>query len=88
MAAVAISFTSVLSIYYVKKYVPISWLEQVSTQFWASVCMTGVGIFGMSYWSQSFTHLFLGMFITSVSYGLMLLLLGREKVIREIRSLR
>ena len=88
MAAVAISFTSVLSIYYVKKYVPILWLEQVSTQFWASVCMSGVGIFGMSYWSQSFTHLFLGMFITSVSYGLMLLLLGREKVIREIRSLR
>lgn len=88
LSAFIISITSVLSIYYVKKIVAIEVIEQVWRQLLASAVMVFVAFSAWEYWQQSLYHLGAGMLITGVSYGMALLIFGKEKLIQEITSLR
>ncbi len=88
ISALLISFTSVLSVYYVKKIVPIDFVDQIWRQLLASVVMGFVGVIGMQYWSKGFGQFSAGVILTGLTYAVTLLLVGKNKVLTEIRSLR
>jgi len=88
VAAFIISFTSLLPAYYVKKFVPINFVDSVWRQLVAACVMAGVGYLGMPYWGQSITNLALGAFIVGLSYIAALLIIGHDKLIGELKSLR
>lgn len=86
-AAVIISCTSVLSVYYIQKVVPIGFIKQVYIQFFASLGMAVVGFIGIQQWSISFSHFVLGIICTGATYLVLVFVIGRTKVLSEIRSL-
>lgn len=88
LAALLISFTSVLTVYLVKKVIPIQFTEQIWRQVVASIVMATVGIVGLSFWERSFVYLVLGMGLSGLSYCFTILLVGKHKLFSEIRSLR
>jgi O-antigen/teichoic acid export membrane protein len=86
-AALIISFTSVLSVKMVKKYVPIEVLPQVCLALLGSVVMASLGLWGQPIWTRSLTTLLFGMLLTAVAYLLTIGLFGWKRVTQEIRSL-
>ncbi|MCB9812878.1 MAG: oligosaccharide flippase family protein [Pseudomonadales bacterium] len=88
IAALLISFTSVLSVYLVKKIIPIEFIDQVWRQFVAALMMSLVGMMGMNYWKLGFVNFGFGLILTSFVYLITLLLLGRNKILQEVRSLK
>lgn len=86
--ALVISFTSIIPVMMVKKIVPINFVDQVYRQTIAAVLMGVVGFLGFSLWSQGVSQLLLGMFVSIAVYGSAFMLLGKNKIILEIRSLR
>lgn len=85
-AALVISFTSYLSVWYVQKLVSFQFLEQIWRQALGSVVMAGVGIAGMSYWQQSLRQLLIGMCLAGMVYVLVVLASGKSKVVNEFSS--
>ncbi len=88
IAAFLISFTSIFSVIMVKKVVPINFSDQVWRQTVASITMGLVGFLGLHIWSQSFVHFGIGVVLTGFTYLITLLVIGKEKLVLEIRSLR
>ncbi len=88
VAALVISFSSFVPLYFVQKIVPISFLETIWRQTLSAVVMAAVGIAGMSLWQRGVYEMLLGGVVISVTYVTTLLLVGRAKLIQEIRSLR
>lgn len=88
IASFVISFTSVLPAILVKKIVPIAVWPQIWRQLVAAGCMAVVGIWGMPVWRQSLQHVLLGMIYTGVIFVIVMLLLGKEKVFVELKTLR
>jgi hypothetical protein len=88
MAAFLISFTSVVPIYYVKKTVHLNILDQVWRQAVAAVMMGGAGWLGMTYWVRSIPLFVSGMVGTSLVYLIVMMVIGRQKLLGEVRSLR
>jgi O-antigen/teichoic acid export membrane protein len=88
IAALLISFSSVLSVWMVKKVIPINFMDQLWRQTLASIFMGAVGVFGLQVWSQSFKHFFIGVILTGTSYLVAMLIFGKNKLFNEIRSLR
>lgn len=88
LAALLISFTSVLTVYLVKQVVPIEFTQQVWRQLLASIVMATIGVVGLSFWEKSFAYLALGMGLSGLSYILTILLVGKDKLFTELRSLR
>lgn len=88
IASLIISFTSFLPIIYVKRIVPILVWDQVWRQLLAAIVMGGVGVLGLSYWSQSLGSLLVGIVIAGVVYSVTFLAIGYSKVTTEVRSLR
>lgn len=83
-----IALTSIIPAWLVAREVPVKIWESVWRQLMAAGAMALVGLAGLSYWSHSWRHLILGMVLTSVTYGLMILLTGREKLLAELKSLK
>ncbi len=88
LAAMAISFTSVLPIYYVKKIVDIQVWENVWRQFVAAVVMSLVGVFLLPFMKSSFLQVGIGGLAMAASYGTILLIIGKQKLVTELQSLR
>lgn len=88
LSAFVISFSSIMPIYYVRKIVDIRVWENTWRQLFASVVMAGVGAALLPVWSQSFVVMTVGVVFTLMVYGGTLMLVGREKVFAEVRSLR
>lgn len=88
VASMLISFTSVLPIYYVKKIVDIQVLDQVWRQLLAATVMGGVGVALIHLMSSSFIATGLGAILMTLTYGGVLLLVGRRKLWHEVQSLR
>lgn len=88
LAAFIISFTSVLSVIFVKKAIKINVFENTWRQLFASLIMVIVALQGFNYWYQNLIMLLLGIIVSSLTYGLSFLIVGREKLFTEIRSLR
>jgi O-antigen/teichoic acid export membrane protein len=87
-ATLAISFTSILPIYYVKKSVQINVWGNVWRQLLAASIMGLVGLMGQSMAGQSFVKFCLLGGLTAVTYGLVLVGVGGSQLKRELLSLR
>ncbi len=72
----------------VKKVIPINFTDQVWRQTVASAVMGVVGFLGLHVWSESFVHFGIGVILTGLTYFITLLVIGKEKLVLEIRSLR
>ncbi len=88
LAALLISFTSILSIILVKKYVAVNIWTNVNSQVLASFIMILVGILGMPIWTQSLAKLFLGLILSGLTYLVAFYLLSGKRLVREIKTIR
>ncbi|GAG88844.1 unnamed protein product, partial [marine sediment metagenome] len=88
ISALIISFSSYLSIIFVKKHVKLAIWDQVWRQMIASVVMAGVGIVFMNFWSRSLVWLITGGLLSGASYVVTMLLVGHQKLLGEYHSLR
>lgn len=88
IASAVVAASSLLTVILLKKYIPISFFDQLWRQATASLIM-GVVLFGLqSYLKGSYLSLFAGIFAGALVYAAILALLGWKKVILEFRSLR
>jgi len=87
-SAFLISFTSILPVYYVKKYIKFNAWDNIWRQLLAAFFMGGVGVLGLSYWSMGIKHMLIGMLIVGFSYLAVIGLIGRKKLIFEFNSLK
>jgi O-antigen/teichoic acid export membrane protein len=87
IASFLISFTSVLSIYYVKKVVPIDAWGHLKYQVISATVMAGVGWGLIDIWSQSFAWLGTGMAVTGIAYAGTMIMTGRKKLWAESQTL-
>lgn len=88
LAAFLISFTSLFSVWMVKKYIAVNIFAQVKVQLLATLVMTVLSLLLLPQLSANLLQLLLTMFIAAASYTLVLLLLARPRLIMEIKSLR
>lgn len=88
IAAFIISFTSVLSIYFVKKFVQVNVWQQVWRQLVGVIGMTLVGLMLSEIASQSITRFLFSAVAMGLSYLVVIVVIGHNKVIAEIKSLR
>lgn len=88
IAAMAISFTSVLPIYYVKKIVDIQVWDQLWRQLLAAAVMAGVGVGLLPLMNTSFVMVAVGGVAMSLTYAVIMAAVGHQKVLHEFRSLR
>lgn len=88
LASFIISFTSVLSIYYVRKIIPIHVFESIWRQLVAVTLMVIVGVFGLQYWALSWKTMAVGIVLTGCTYVLVFLGVGWKKLYQEVKSLR
>lgn len=87
IASFMIAFSSVLPIWYVKKYVSINLWRNVAIQFYSALAMGLVGLAGINYWSRSGTHFVLGMMVVAGVYSVSLAILGFHRVKGEVLGL-
>lgn len=88
IAAFLISWTSILSVILLKKYVEVQLLPQVWPQLIASVMMAAFAIFGLPWWSQNFNYFFVGGLLSLLIYVAVFMLISGKKFMTEIQSLR
>ncbi|MCC6711213.1 MAG: oligosaccharide flippase family protein [Candidatus Pacebacteria bacterium] len=87
LAAFLISFTSIFSVQMVKKYIPVEILPQIKEATVGVVMMTLVGCWQLNYWATSLRTMLLGMFVTSFVYLVVILLVGHQRIFREVKNL-
>lgn len=87
ISAFIISFSSVASIYYVKKVVPFDAWVNVWQPLLAATVMAAVSVAFIHQWSQSFLWLGTGMVLAAATYFATLLAVGKAKFVSEIQSL-
>lgn len=88
IASFAISLTSILPVFMLRKYLVFTVWEQVWRQGLASLVMVGVGVVGMKVWSQGVKELLMGMAVVGTSYFVALGLIGFKKLKAEVLSLK
>lgn len=87
LAAFIISFTSVFSVWMVKKFVEVEIFKQVKVQFFATTVMTISTLLFLPFLDNSLKQMFLAMFLAATIYFLMLIILDKERLALEIKSL-
>lgn len=87
LAGLLISFTSFLPVIYVKRIVPINFLDQIWRQFSAVLIMSVVGLIGMNVWKLNIKYMLAGIIITGLTYVISFIILGRKKLIIELNSI-
>lgn len=88
IAAFLISWTSILSVILIKKYVPVQLLPQVSAQLFAALIMAGFAVLGLNWWSQNFVYFFIGGVLSLLLYAVVFMVISGRRFIMEIQSLR
>ncbi|MDQ5951200.1 MAG: Polysacc synt protein, partial [Patescibacteria group bacterium] len=88
ISAFIISITSFLPFIYLKTIVSINFWDQIWRQALATVGLVIVGVLGQSYWGSGLLPLLVGMFASALTYGLLLLVLGKNKITTEFQSLK
>lgn len=88
LAALIISFTSVLSVKYVQKYIAVDVWNQVWRQLIATLVMIIVGFFLQPMASLSIIKFLFSAVVMGASYLFILLIIARDKLMTEIKSLR
>lgn len=88
ISSFVIAISSLVPLYFMKKFVEIHFVDQVWRQFIASIVMAVIGIVGMQIWESSVISLIFGMMAVSLGYGITFGLLGWKKILSELKSLR
>jgi O-antigen/teichoic acid export membrane protein len=88
LSAFLISFTSVLSVIMVKKYVKIEIWKNVWAQLLASALMAVFAYLGMGHWVRSYKNLFIGILLTAAIYAFSFIIFSGKKLLAELKSLR
>ena len=88
IAAFIISLTSFLPVVMVKKYVPFKLWDQIWRQLTASLLMAAFALVFMDTWTRSLAWTLMGGFFTGLIYLTAIMVLGRNKLWSEVRSLR
>jgi O-antigen/teichoic acid export membrane protein len=88
VAAVLISTTSIIPIWYVKKMLVFSVWEQVWRQLLGVIVMILVSAVGWSYWQSGLSALIQGIVVVGVSYLVTVAATGWRKVLSEVQSMR
>lgn len=87
VAALLISFSSYLSIVFVKKHIDFSFFQQVKYQLLASLCMFIVGVMGYSLWNNNMYFFALGLVISFAVYLISFVVFGRMKLREELQRI-
>jgi O-antigen/teichoic acid export membrane protein len=85
LASFVIACTSFIPIILVKKVVPFHAWQSIFPQTVAGLVMGLVGLATYQYWSQSTTHLILGILIIGSIYVATIGVIGRTKLIQEVK---
>ena len=88
LAALLISFTSILSVILINRFVKVNIWQNVNSQLLASILMLLVGILGMPIWQQSLGKLFVGLLISGLTYLLIFSLFSGKRFIAEIKNIK
>ena len=88
VSAFVISLTSFLPVIIVKKTIAFNLWEQIWRQFFASLMMAIFGLAFMGWWASNLQMTIIGGLSTGLIYVLTLLLVGKNKLILEFRSLK
>lgn len=86
IAAFIISFTSLVPIFFLRKYVRVDVLNQVKDPFVATVVMSVVTWFALSSF-KTIPVMILGGIGSMAIYGIVILLISRQKLFTEVKSL-
>jgi O-antigen/teichoic acid export membrane protein len=87
LSSFVISWSSIFSVIYVKKVVPIDFWEQVRDPLIAAIAMGLVGVVGRLWWQESWLFMCLGMSLCAGTYFGVLALVARHKLWSEVQSL-
>lgn len=88
IASIIISFSSVLSVFFVKKFVNVDVWQQVWRQLVGAVGMCLAGVLLLDLASQSITRFLFTGVIMALVYCILVFMVGHNKLIAEIKSLR
>jgi O-antigen/teichoic acid export membrane protein len=88
IAAMIISFSSILSIKYVKEHLNVNVWDQVSKQLASVVVMAVVGILLQPLAKQSLNRFLFSGVVLGLTYLTAMLVVGRQKLLSEIKSVR
>lgn len=88
VTAAIISFTSILPVWFLQKYVSFTFWEQIWRQCIATIVMIGVTTVTLDYWSVSYLLWICGILLSGVVYVTIVILLGPKKARSEFVSLR
>ncbi len=88
IAAIIISFSSILSVYYVNKFVKVDVWQQIWRQLFGAVGMSLAGIFLFDLASQSITRFLFTGVVMGIVYSVLVFMVGHDKLITEIKSLK
>ena len=88
LAAFLISFTSILSVLMIKKYMQIDIWQNVKVQLLSALIMAGAAYVTLESWSQSLPMMLSGVLLSALLYGLSLLVLGRQRLLAELKSFK
>ncbi|KUK79930.1 MAG: Undecaprenyl-diphospho-oligosaccharide flippase [Microgenomates bacterium 39_7] len=88
IAAFIISFTSALSIIFVKRHLEVKVWPQVWRQLLGVTVMSIVGLLMMNFASQSISRMMFTAVAMGLSYLLIMITIGHNKLLSEINSLR
>jgi O-antigen/teichoic acid export membrane protein len=87
IASALVASTSVITIYLIKRYLPIRFIDQVWRQLAAASLMGSMLMLGQAYWSQSIGWFITGVLVGAGIYLAAILAMGYNKVSLEIVSL-
>ncbi len=87
IATFVINITSLIPIWYIRKFAAVDVWGMTWGQLLASLVMAGVGIAGIEYWGKSWVFLLSGIVLCAVVYGVLILLFYRKRLFSEIRNL-
>lgn len=87
ISALIISFTSYLSVIYVKRVVNFSLFDQIWRQSLASIVMGIIVVAGATFWEKSVSYFSIGLIIAGFSYIGTLFLIGKTKLRQELTKI-
>lgn len=88
VAAFVISWTSVLSIVMIRRYLPVDVWRSTYAQLAASLVMAAFAVFSIKWWQLGFSYFFAGGLLSVLVYLAAFLLLDRRRIWAELRTLR
>jgi O-antigen/teichoic acid export membrane protein len=87
VASALVSLTSIVTVWMVKRHIPINVWPSIRMAIFATTVFIAVGIIGNPLWGRSWLHLLIGMMLSCLSYAGIFILFGRHRLQTELRSL-